>query len=138
MGTIIEGDKAAPCPGELIIVKCSVQGSILRWRIGSSSFTLSNMKTADFVAGPNQEGKRSVISTADGDLIFYQNDTCIASNPADSSIVSELHFHLNGAKDFIEIFCTELNLNPIGENITIAVLGMLNLRYIYINIVFVI
>ena len=128
MTTVIKGEKDAPCVGELIVVKCFVRGSVLRWRIGNASFFIPGTKTVNFHARVNREGKQSVIPTANGDLIFYQNATYIASNAADSSVNSEFHFYLNGENDFIEIFYSEPNLNPTGENITITVLGMLNLR----------
>ena len=100
---MIKGGKYAPCYGELIIVKCSVRDTILRWRIGEVSFNIPGTKRCDFFAGPNQEGEKFILPTANGDIIFYQNATCIASNGEDTSIDSEMYFYLNGMNEYIQI-----------------------------------
>ena len=95
------------CPREHIVVKCSVKGPKLHWRIGNTSFATPQKINVTFSADPNKEGLHTIINTASGCLDFYQNATYIGSNGKDSSIDSELHIHLNNANDFVEVICED-------------------------------
>ena len=107
------------CPGEPIIVTCSVRSNSLRWSIGRTSFVIPEKETITFFARPNREGIHSYMNTAIGRLHFYQNTTHVASTAARSSIDSELHMHLNDANDFVEVTCNELYHNTKTINITV-------------------
>ena len=121
--TIFDGDKDVSCPGKSITVKCSVRGISLQWSIGRSSFNISGSRTVMFVAGPYEENRRLIITTTIGDMVFYQNATFAdVSNPANSSIESELRFYINNTKDFVEVICSDSSTNSMQKNIT--VLGM--------------
>ena len=113
------------CPGEPIIVKCSVRGIILRWHIGKTSFVIFGKADATFAAGPYDEGKYSYMESAVGRLNFYQNGSSIGSTSGDSTLNSELHMHLEDANDFIEVTCKEF-LYQKNKTINITVFpGML-------------
>ena len=107
------------CPGEQIIVKCSVGSSALRWHIGETSFDIFGNSDVTFTAGPDNEGKFTYMNTTIGHLYFYQNETYVGSTSADSTLNSELHMHLNDANDFIEVTCKELWYKKKTINITV-------------------
>ena len=116
------------CPEEPIIVKCSVRGEILHWHIGKTSFVMLR-KDVTFYAGLNDEGKYSYLNTTVGRLNFYQNGSYVDSNSTISEKIlnSELHMHLNGANDYIEVSCQQSLVFEITTiNIT-AFPGMLNI-----------
>ena len=113
------------CPGEPIIVKCSVRGLGLRWHIGGT-LVIFGKTDADIFAGPYNEGQYSYIESTYGRLNIYQNGSYVGSTSADSTLNSELHMHLEDANDFIEVTCKEF-LNPENDktiNITV-IPGML-------------
>ena len=123
LATIFDGDKNVSCPGKSITVKCSVRGVSLQWSIGRSSIDISGSRTVTFVAGPNEENNRDIITTNIGDMVFYQNTTFVdVSNPSNSSIESELRFYIYNTKDFVEVICSDSSTNSMQKNIT--VLGM--------------
>ena len=124
------------CPRELIVVKCSVKGSALRWHIGKASFAIFHLnRTVTFFAGLNGEGLHSYMYSAIGRLDFYQNATYVASSAADSSIDSELHMHLNDVNDFVEVICEDLYQKKKRINIT-ALHGMLKFFGIIIKLLY--
>ena len=96
------------CPGEPIIVKCSVGSSVLRWHIGETSFVIFGNADVTFATGPDNEGKYTYMDTTIGRLNFYQNRTYVDSSFLDVTLNSELHMHLNDVNDFIEVTCKEL------------------------------
>ena len=106
------------CPGEHIVVKCSVLGPILHWSIGNTSFAIPQKRTVTFSAGPNKEGLHTYMNTAIGRLDFYQNATYIGVN-------SELHMHLSNANDFIEVICED-NVSMRKKIYITALHGRLN------------
>ena len=114
------------CPRELIIVKCTVRALALSWHIGKSSFVIYNKVDVPIFAGPNGEGLHIYMYTAIGRLDFHQNGSYVASSPADSSLDSELHLHLNDANDFVEVTCKDFYQKKKSIKITVFP-GMLNL-----------
>ena len=124
------------CPRELIIVKCSVRSSVLRWRIDEASFAIPETiqaRTVTFFAEQNQEGLHSYINTTIGRLDFYQNTTYIASSPVDSSIDSELHMHLNDTNNFVEVSCLDAIEQEKSINITLlhGTLNIIRVKLLY-------
>ena len=116
------------CPGEPIIVKCSVGSSALRWHVGETSFVIFGNPDVTFTAGPDNEGKYTYINTTIGRLNFYPNGTYVGSTSADSTLNSEMHMHLNDANDFIEVTCKKLWYKKKTINITVFP-GMLIMAY---------
>ena len=117
------------CPGEPIIVKCSVGSSALRWHIGETSFVIFGNADVTFTAGPDNEEKYTYMNTTIGRLNFYPNGTYVGSTSADSILNSELHMHLNDANAFIEVTCKELWYQK-KKTINITVFsGMLIMAY---------
>ena len=115
------------CPGEHIVVKCSVKGPTLHWHIGNTSFAIPQKRNITFSAGPNKEGLHTYMNTAIGRLDFYQNATYIGSNGRDSSIDSELHMHLSNPNNFVDVICED-NFQ-MKKKISITFLhGRLNFR----------
>ena len=114
------------CPGEPIIVKCSVRSLGLRWHIGETSFVIFGKADADIFAGPYNEGQYVYMNSAYGRLNFYQNGSYVGSTSADSTLNSELHMHLEDENDFIEVTCKEFLHLKNDETINITVFpGML-------------
>ena len=107
------------CPGEPIIVKCSVRGELLRWHIGKTSFVILRKGDVTFSANPYDEGRYSYLKTTIGRLNFYQNGSYVGLNSTNSTINSELHMHLNDANDFIEVTCKEFLYLKDTINITV-------------------
>ena len=107
------------CPGEQIIVTCSVRSYLLRWHIGKTSFPISGKTDVTFFAGRNREGLNIYMNTTIGRLDFYQNATYVGSTSADSNIHSELHMHLNDTNDYIEVTCKDFYQKNKTINITV-------------------
>ena len=91
----------APNP---IVVKCSVQGPKLHWRMGNTSFAIPQKRNVTSSADPNKEGLHTYMDKAIVRLDFYQNATYIGSNSKDSRIDSELHMHLSNANNLLKLF----------------------------------
>ena len=114
------------CPGEPIIVKCSVRGLSLHWHIGKASFHIIKRPDVTFSIGPYNEGPLRFMRTTIGRLYFYQNESYAGSTAADSTLNSELHMHLNDANDFFEVTCEDSYQHTMTKSITVFP-GMFNL-----------
>ena len=107
------------CPGEPIIVKCSVRSLAITWHIGETSFVIFGKVDVNISAGLYKEGLNTYMDSAYGRLNFYQNGSFVGSTSADSTLNSELHMHLKDANDFIEVTCKELHQKNKNINITV-------------------
>ena len=108
------------CPGELIIVKCSVRDTVLIWRIGESSFVIIEKKDIIFTSRPYDFRTYHYMNTAIGRLNFYRNESYVGSIHFHSFLNSELHLHLNDENDFIEVNCEDFLVHEIKAiNITV-------------------
>ena len=117
------------CPGEPIIVKCSVRSTVLRWHVGKTSFVIFERVNVYFTAHPDDERRYIYMNTAVGRLNFYRNETYVGPHILDSTIISELHMHLKDANDFIELSCVDFS-HHISNIINITVFpGMLIMAY---------
>ena len=117
------------CPGEPIIVKCSVKSTVLRWYIGETSFVIFGRVDVFFTADPDDERRYIYINTAVGRLNFYRNESYVGPHTTDSTVISELHMQLNDANDFIELSCEDSTHHKINTiNITVFP-GMLIMEY---------
>ena len=94
------------CPGEPIIVKCSVRDTVLHWLIGDTSFVIER-KDIRFTLLPLDFRTYLYINTSIGRLNFYRNESSVASIYFHSFLNSELHMHLKDANYFIEVSCRE-------------------------------
>ena len=117
------------CPGEPIIVKCSVRDTILRWRIGETSFAIFGKVAVTFTAYPNDEQRYIYMNTTIGRLNFYRNESYVGSIFPHSTVISELHMHLKDANDFIEVNCEQITYFKF-KTVRITVFpGMLIMAY---------
>ena len=107
------------CPGEPIIVKCSVRSLGLRWHIGETSFVIFGKEDVDIFVGLYREGLYFYMDSVYGRLNFYRNGSYIGSTFTDTTLKSELHMHLENANDFIEVTCEELHQKHKTINITV-------------------
>ena len=107
------------CPGEPIIVKCTVRSLGITWHIGETSFVIFGKVDVNIFAGRYHEGLYVYMDSAYGRLNFYQNGSYVGSTFADTTLYSELHMHLENANDFIEVTCKELHQNNKTINITV-------------------
>lgn len=117
--TNYEGTQDGPCPDEPIVVTCSVEGSTLRWTIPDTSLNITSSNEVTFLARPEDVGRISKIYTSANALVFYQSET--VQNSADlssSTIVSEMHFRLPNANEFVVIQCADHSLATREKNIT--------------------
>ena len=115
------------CPGEPIIVKCSVRDKVLRWHIGETSLAIFGKTDVSFSAHPDDERRYTYINTTIGRLNFYRNESDVGSIFPHSNVISKLHMHLKDANDFMEVSCEELTYLKM-KTIKITVFpGMLKL-----------
>ena len=113
------------CPGEPIIVKCTVRSLGITWHIGETSFVIFGKVDVNIFAGRYHEGLHVYMDSAYGRLNFYQNGSYVGSTFADTTLNSELHMHLEDTNDFIEVTCKELHQKNKTINITVFP-GILN------------
>ena len=118
------------CPGEPIIVKCSVPNPILVWFIDHSSFVLERKHPLylSFYLRPWGESYLYLNSSI-GHLNFYRNETYVGSSldNSHSFINSELHMHLNDGNNFIYVKCIDLGRYKFKTINIITFPGMLNI-----------
>ena len=119
------------CPGELIIVKCSVMNPSLVWQFGESSFVIERKENRDYLSFYVRPWGRSYLylNSSIGRLNFYRNETYAGSSDdlSHSFVNSEFHIRLNHANDFIGIWCNDYQ-GFIFKMIKITVLpGTLNI-----------
>ena len=121
------------CPGEPIIVKCSVLSEYLQWNILESSLVIERKHKAYLhfnLLYPNAiEDSYIYLNSSAGLLNFYRNETYAGLSLGDSHsfINSELHMHLNHPNDFIIVRCFDL-YEYIMKTINITTFpGMLNI-----------
>ena len=107
------------CPGEPIIVKCSVRTYAIIWHIGETSFVIFEKLDVNIYADPHNEGLYVYMDSAYGRLNFYKNGSYVGSTSADKTLNSELHMHLEDVNDFIEVTCKELHQTNKTINITV-------------------
>ena len=109
------------CPGEPIIVKCSVRDTVLEWHIGETSFVIERTKQRIlFTSRPWDLRTYIYRNTSIGRLNFYRNESYVGSIYFHSFLNSELHMHLKDANDFIEVSCREFLVYEITIiNITV-------------------
>lgn len=116
--------KDGPCPDELVVVTCSVVGTSLTWTVTDTSLKILGSNTIIFFANehPVDIVPYAVIPTTTIDLEFYQTRTTRnTAHPSSSKIESQMQFRLEDG--FVEVVCTDSNLEEAGVNIT--TLGML-------------
>ena len=110
-----------PCPGELIIVRCSVVGPTLRWIVTDTSLELTSSNLVTFTATTSDVGRLQTIPTSTIVLKFYQNETVEnTTHRFNSTISSEMHFHLD-VDESVTIRCNdhnqkseEMKVTPLG------------------------
>lgn len=117
--TKFEGNKVGPCMKEVIVVRCSVVGTTLRWTITDSFFVINGTNTVTLSANPSDEGRYFVVRTSRTNLEFYQNGTVQnLTHPSSSTIEAEVHFQLVAENDFVAVSCAS-SMATQERNITL-------------------